>query len=350
MARRLSRPHIAASTAALALVLAGCGSSAQSVPAEGSRESAAGPASGQVTLYSPAAGELTDVYAAFNMEHPDIEINPVRLVGQELGTRVRSEVTSGQQVADIVITTTTSAFGPWGSEDTADWFEPFLPEGASLLAADAVNEEQGWFAPFSSGFGIAYNSDTLDEADLPTSWDDVIDSKWRGQLVMPDPRQLSLSSISIAALLDAGVIDESWLDDLAALDPRIVDGGPAVGQSMGSGESGLGFWGTGFVTNAAAAGSPVGWTDVPPTQSMNAAVLLAGAPNPDAAKAFLSWLISENGQAALAAAGYIPQIEGATLPDLITEEALAESTVIPPYEDIDPAIQDVLARFDELLG
>lgn len=193
---KASRAVSVAVAAVLALGLTACGGGANTA---GGADSGGEP-SGQVTLYSPAAAELLTVYERFNEDHPEITINPVTLVGSELGTRLQSEITSGQALGDIVMTSTTSTAGPW-IKDQQDWYEPYIPENADQLGSDKVYEDEGWFSPFASVFGATYNSETVPEDEVPRTWDEVIDPKWDGRISMGDPRRPSVTSVTLVGLL-----------------------------------------------------------------------------------------------------------------------------------------------------
>lgn len=101
-----------AGIAALGLTLGGCASTTSAPGSSGKT------AAGRVTVYSPAAAQMPTVIQAFNKEHPDIQIQTVRLVGQELASRLQNEAASGQRVADVMLDSTVTAYGPWGDGST----------------------------------------------------------------------------------------------------------------------------------------------------------------------------------------------------------------------------------------
>ncbi|MGV9869506.1 ABC transporter substrate-binding protein [Rhodococcus koreensis] len=323
-------------------------STAPSPGASGGEQSGA---SGEITIYSPGAQELDTVFAAFNKEYPNIKINPVRLVGQEIPTRLQSEFTSGQHVGDLVIGSVLTSYGLWGDGKSDAWFERYVPEGAEALPSYAVDVEAGWFAPYSSGIGVAYNTNKVSAADAPQSWEDLIDPKWKGKILLPDPTTLGLPAVAFAGLSHEGVIDDDWLKALVAQDPQITESSSSLGQALATGRGDVAVWGSGYVFNAAATGAPVAFVGTTTTQTVTPTALVSNAPNAAAAKVFLDWLITDAAQEALAASGYIPLMPDQPLPDGITAEQVANSTVVPTYGQGGFAeAQRQMALLAELLG
>lgn len=335
----------AAGVLALTLTLTGCGSGGAASPDAGE---SGGSATGQVTVYGPGAVELAPVFQEFSEEHPEIQVNGVRLVGQEVATRLQSEVTSGQHVADVVIASTATAYGPWGDGSNADWFDPYVPAGAVALPEDAKNEAQGWYAPFADAFGVAYNSEKVPDADAPSSWEDLVDPQWNGRVAVSDPTIMNLPSMTMATLSLDGVIDDAWMEALAANSPQVTESSAAIGQALGSGAADAAVWGSLFFANAVAEGSPLTWVQDTTILSPTTAVLMKEAPNPEAAKVLMDWLMSDAGQQSLADSGYIPLTEGAPTPEYISPEQVTKAPVVPPYTGLNEEVQRVMKKFSSM--
>ena len=55
------------------------------------------------------------------------------------------------------------------------------------LADMGWTDNDGYFHPFVViPFAMFYNKDLLDQKDIPTGWQDLLDSKWQGKILMPD--------------------------------------------------------------------------------------------------------------------------------------------------------------------
>ncbi len=56
------------------------------------------------------------------------------------------------------------------------------------LADLGFHDPNGYFHPFVViPFAIFYNHQMLTDDDVPRSWEDLLDSRWRGKILMPDP-------------------------------------------------------------------------------------------------------------------------------------------------------------------
>ena len=335
--------------AAIVLALSGCASSAPGTPAPGG-EGAASEASGQLTIYGPGVSELAPVFAAFTARYPDITVNPVKLVGQEIPTRLQSEITSGQRVGDVVFDSTMTAHGPWGDGKTADWWDPYVPAAASELPDYAHNAEQKWFAPYSSGFGLAYNSDAVTADAAPKTWEELNAPGWTGKLVLSDPTVIGLPAVLFTGLSSAGLIDDTWIADFISSGPTITDTSAAITQSLTSGEADVAVWGLGYVKVATGQGAPIAYGDAPTAQSPTPVAMIKDGPNPEAAKLLMDWLLTDEAQGLLAENGYIPLMPDQPLPDGITAADLKSSVVVPTYSEggYDEA-KRLIGVFDSLL-
>jgi iron(III) transport system substrate-binding protein len=144
--------------------------------------------------------------------------------------------------------------------------------------------------------GLGYNSDKVKDSDLPSTWTDLVNSKWSGKVIV-DPRGVYLSGLALSMGKDKAI---SWFQDLLKTDkPMIVKGATASMEKVISGEASL----TTSSHDAEASeqqgkGAPVGikYLDIVPTQDWYALVL-KGAKHPAAAACFFSWWIGPEGQA-----------------------------------------------------
>lgn len=188
------------------------------------------------------------------------------------------------------------------------------------------------------------------EDKVPADWAALIDPKWQGRIILSDPRALGASSITLAELSLKGVIDDEWLKALAKLDPQIVDSATSIGQPLASGAADVALWGGGWMVAMEKTGAPVGWNGSSTVQSPTAAVLVKGAPNPEAAKVFMDWMLSDNAQAAFATDGFIPQMPNSALPGFITAEERTSAPIMPPFKELAPEVKRIMNLMTELLG
>jgi iron(III) transport system substrate-binding protein len=144
--------------------------------------------------------------------------------------------------------------------------------------------------------GLGYNTKLVNPADLPSTWQGLIESKWAHHVIV-DPRGIYLSGLALGMGQDKAL---TWFKDLLKTDkPLIIQGATASMEKVISGEAKLTT--SSHDSEAAeqqANGAPVGikYLDIVPTQDWYALVM-KGAEHPNAAACFFSWWLGSEGQA-----------------------------------------------------
>src|SRR5262245_12095310 len=227
--------------------------------------------------------------------------------------RVLTEWRSGKPGFDIVI----GARGPLALAKQDGVYAKFTPAGTANFPAkfkDADGQLIGWRI---TPVGILYNTEMVKANDVPKSLDDLLDPKWNGKISMPDPSRHA----STAQYLwnQQQVKGEKWLDfvrGLAKQRPLLVESYSSVPNAIVRGEALVG------ITYIQYAGQTKGPISFAPINQVFAdpsdAALSAKASNANAAKLFIEYLCSAEGQRKVAEAGEFvlapgiyPNIQGA---------------------------------------
>jgi iron(III) transport system substrate-binding protein len=146
----------------------------------------------------------------------------------------------------------------------------------------------------SDGQGITYNTDLVAPDEVPTTWDDLLDPKWKGKVVV-DPRGRPWDKLSLVWGEDKTV---DYVNKLKANDPVIIEGGTAGMVSVGSGEAAITTGGLTIETQEQQAdNAPVAFAYLDAITSEDATLnVMAGAKHPNAAYCYAAWLLSDEGQ------------------------------------------------------
>lgn len=142
----------------------------------------------------------------------------------------------------------------------------------------------------------AYNTDKVKPADVPKTWDDLLDPKWSGGKISAESRA---SFMSVWDLDDAMGETKAlaWAKKFATQDPHYA---PNVTQAEAPVESGEVSIGTSLASLALAAkdkGAPVAIAPVSPTSASESYLYVPkGAPHPAAAALLTSFLSSDKAQ------------------------------------------------------
>jgi len=306
----------------------------------------------ELTMYS-VGDPLPALYDAFMERYPEITVTATRLGTTELTSKLEQEVASGNIVADVVLATGATQYG----RAQEGWYQQFEPVTvtADTLSPIGYREDGYYYGPFGTGYGLAYNSNEIDAEEVPQSWDDVVDPDSGVKLLVTSPTIPGGLTVAATLLESGGAIDESWLADLAALDPEQVASAAEAAPALISGPStvavGLGMKQT---LDARDSGAPLGY--VFPIEG--GAILspmfysiMKGASNPTAAELFISWQFTPEAQEQYAAANYYGLMEGAPGPEGFPGISDLDELIEPPADgDYSKQLTATVARAKELFG
>jgi iron(III) transport system substrate-binding protein len=253
---------------------------------------AAGAEEGALVHWHNHSDEYVKVIEAFNEKYPDIEVEDLVLSPDEAAQRILTEHSAGRPPT------------PDLAAGGLDVFKPLIDEGvlvtdmdwASLgVPADVI--DQGVVRIHRIALGLGYNTDKLTPDQLPTTWEELIDPKWAGKVIV-DPRGRPFDSISLAD----GWGPEKTLDYVRrfkeTVQPQVVEGGTAGLVAVAGGSADITTGGRSAETlEQQAEGAPIDihYLDVVSTID-NYNTVLAEAAHPNAARCYVAWFATE-GQA-----------------------------------------------------
>lgn len=299
-----------AALASVAALATGCGSGASSA-SNGTASASASPARTMASLQSCATqeGQLAvytifpdpiqqAVNAAFTAKY-GVNVQSQRLVSN-FAQRVTSEYNAGQHVTDVVIDTELLAFQQWAQ---SGWLVPAERELPSVPYQTRTTYNGKW-ADIQSNFqGIVYNTDAISSADAPRTWDDLLDPKYKGRILLLDPHGDTSSKLEYEALLKAKGAD--FLKKLGAQAQFVPSGSPGI-QAVGAGSADIYAPAVPPLT-ATLKSSGLHIAAQYPSPNVSSDVLagiLKNSPHPCSAQLMLDFLMSKNGQQLLNKGGY----------------------------------------------
>jgi len=251
------------------------------------------------TTFPPQyADQLLDPFRA----RYGIKITVWRARSELVLSRVLSEARAGSPGADVitVIATATEAMRREGLLQ-----EVRSPHDAELHAS-AVPAHRQWVAQLDHVFVHAYNTDKVHKGELPRTWRDLLDPKWKGRLAIEGDDHEWLSSV----IEDMGEAEgAAFFRELIAKNGLSVRSGhPLLTNLVASGEVPLALTVYQYsVEQAKKKGSPIDWFVIGPAVSIpNAIAVPKRAQHPHAALLLYDWLLGPDGQRILAEIGYVP--------------------------------------------
>ncbi|HER25026.1 MAG TPA: ABC transporter substrate-binding protein [Candidatus Atribacteria bacterium] len=255
-------------------------------------------AANEVVVYTALEeDESADYFELAAKELPDLNIKWIRYSTGELMAKVLAEKNNPQ--ADVIYGTAVTELAR-----VKDILEPYKPKDIDKIGKEYKDPDGYWTAIDMYVAAFCVNTKRLSEKNLtmPTSWADLTRPEYKGEIIMPNPASSGTGYLQVTSLLLMGGIKEGKEDGweyLKKLDNNIVEytnSGSAPAKLASTGEIAIGISFGYRVARQKSEGYPVEM--VFPAEGagyeLEANALLKGTKNPEAAKMFLDWAISEN--------------------------------------------------------
>lgn len=298
-----------------ASLLAGCGGTGTQKkvePQQGSAPIEAQTVSGDLTLYTSEPEEdIQKLIEAFNKKCPDVNVNVYRSGTEEVISKLQAEQQAGSPQADVLLAADAATFETLKSEDMLEAYASPELSGIDKAFYDADHTYAGTKVIAT---GIMYNTDTVKTA--PASFADLKKTEYKDQVDMPSPLY------SGAAAYNAGVFSRTdglgwdWYQALKDNGAIVEKGNGTVQKSVVSGQRGVGIIVDYMAVRSKNEGSPVDF--VYPSEGSPVITepvgIIKGTKHEAAAKAFVDFVLSEDGQKATAEIGYTPIRSGVDAP------------------------------------
>ena len=255
---------------------------------------------GNLIVYSVWDVEhLKVITDAFMKRYPGIKATYWQGRNPEIVTRALTEFQGGQASWDVVL---------------SDNAPPVIRAAGAIMNYDTVQRDVLYLHDPTMPTvslqvqALAYNTKKMKPADLPKSWEDVANPKYKGIVALDDPMRAGPLSSMLSGL------KTEWKDDnrynnfvkgLKALNVPVHQSTSAMFRLVISGEYSICMPALLHdVFEEIHKGTPVNYNkSVPPVVFPRQAGIYVKAPDPNASKLFAEWLISEEGQKAIDSVG-----------------------------------------------
>ncbi|HSV20740.1 MAG TPA: ABC transporter substrate-binding protein [Casimicrobiaceae bacterium] len=323
---------------AFALVSLAC---ALAVPPAGAQG-----ASGKLVLYtSQPERDAAQTVAAFRKANPAVEVEVFRSGTTEVMGKLAAEFSGGQPKADVLLIADAASMESLKRDGR---LMPYPQARVDGLAQGTFDADKTYFGSKLITTGIAVNTSAKNR---PTSWADLAKPEYKGQIAMPSPLYSGAAAIMLGTMTKRPDLGWAFFEKLKADDAVAVRGNGAVLTAVANGEKPYGVLVDFMAFNAKAKGSPVDF--VFPAEGLPAVTepvaILKTTQNVAAARAFVDFILSDDGQKLAAAMGYIPARASVGMPAWLP--AGTRINLMPT--DIASVVQSNsanLKRFAELFG
>lgn len=308
-------------------------------------------------------GEMIDTFAAkYGLQVN--ELDPNAGSADELEAIRANMNNTGPQAPDVI--DVGLAFGPQAKDEGL--IQPYKVSTWDSIPADAKDADGYWYGDYYGVLAFAVNTDVV--TNVPQDWADLLSEEYAGQVALAgDPRlsNQAILSVMAASLANGGTAADAMpgleffkqLNDAGNFVPVI-----ALPGTIAQGETPITIaWDyNNLAWRDSLAGNPPVEVVVPATgvvAGVYVQAISAYAPHPNAAKLWMEFLYSDEGQNIwlkgychpirfndMAERGVIPQ----ELLDALPPAAAYASAVFPTLEEQEASKETIVSQWDTVVG
>jgi iron(III) transport system substrate-binding protein len=271
---------------------------------------------GKIVLYTANFLDTEQVVVKrFAERFPGIQMEIVRGPTGQLITRIKTEAAANRLIADVI-----DISDRLQARAMIELFAPYAPPNAADYPEEGRTADRLW--PRSgNAWTITYNAALV--TDPPKSWAD---------LAKPEFGKLRLGQTVVAAggapfnraMFERKVLGEDYWARQAALKPMLFPSQAPMVDAMIRGEIAIAPLVTNLAIPLTAQGAPLKWFFAP--EGVPVTVFCAGvarsAAHPNAARLFLDWALSREGQALMVELGSFSAMAQAPMPPGVDPKAI----------------------------
>jgi len=253
---------------------------------------------GKLVVYASAtAPQLQMYFTTFNKRYPFIKTEFFCTGKQKLVSKILLEEQAKQHIADLIHTSVIEI----NILKKRGALSKYVPMESASYPAQYKDPEGFWTSAYASGTLMGFNSRQVKRAEAPKVYEDLLNPRWKNGLAM------DTNKIEWFAML-LKIKGRPFMEKLAAQSPSLRDGNTLVLQLLAAGEYPVA---TGVyeysIEDLKTRGAPVDWIGLEPVITYTVAVSLPSQPpRPFAAKLFIEWLLSKEGQEVVNQYGRVP--------------------------------------------
>jgi iron(III) transport system substrate-binding protein len=304
------------------------------------------PVSGNLVLYtSQLEPDAAATVEAFRKRSPGVTVEWIRGGTNQILPRLRAEIAAGSPRADVLLLADSLTFEGLKKEGLLRP-SPEVDTGATPAAVH--DPDRTYFGTKLLTTGIMMNTRA---PFTPKSWADLLRPEAANMTAMPSPAVSGAAAIHVQTLAQDPKLGWDYIEKLvkAGIQPR--GGNGAVLQSVAGGERAFGIVVDYMPIREAAKGAPVRY--IFPEDGVSAvtepAAILKSSKNPQAAAAFISFLLSAEGQKLASSQGFLPADPNVAPPPGFPDP---KTVKVLPLDNARAATEAdaTLRRFNQLVG
>ena len=336
--------------------LAACGSqpssSSSSQPAPQSTpaattEPAAPKVAGTLSFYtSQPDADAAALIDAFSKKYPDVKVDLFRSGTEEVISRLQAEAQAGQVKADVLLVADAPTFVSLKKQDL---LMPYTSPEAADIPAEWKDTDGAYTGTKVMATVLAVNTSKVKA--LPDSWKVLTSPEAANKAIMPSPLYSGAAAYNVGVFTRQPDLGWDYISGLKTNQLTVIKGNGAVLKSVAGGEKDYGMVVDYLVARAKKDGSPV--EIVYPKEGVPVITepigIMKATKNQEAAKAFVDFVLSEEGQKLASGLGYTPIRKGVAAPEgLYAQDQI--KALSANIDELEASREADKKKFGEMMG
>ncbi|HEY7164992.1 MAG TPA: extracellular solute-binding protein [Candidatus Binatia bacterium] len=276
---------------------------------------------GSVSVYGSVVPQSMTINAGFEKKY-GVRVEYWRADSTAIMERALTEWRAGKPGFDVI----EGSRAPQIIMKKEGLFSAYVPPSAEKFPDQFKEKDRLMVAWRAIPISILYNTELVKAGEAPKKWDDLLDAKWRGFIGMPDPSQHATTAIFLSSLRK--IMGDKWLDfvkGLARQQPRMVQALAPVTDQIIRGEVRVGIT---YIKYVKQYKGPLDYVLMDQhLADPNYMSVGAKAQHPNAAKLYMEYACSSEGQRAMAGEGEFVLYPGIT-PAIKNADKVAQTMIL----------------------
>ena len=233
----------------------------------------------------------------FKAKYPFLDVNINRAEGERIVTKVLQETRAKKSLVDVI---QTPAFylhalkkrGILGENSSTE--DRFYPRN--------FKEEKYWTTTYYNPYVVLYNTKLVSAQSLPKRYEDLLNPFWKNKMILEKDKIDWFTAMLHILGREKGL---KYMRDLSKQNPMLRIGQSLITQLVAAGEATLQINSNAVTVNRMKGkGAPIDWVAPGPLPGLMVGVgLTSQAPHPAAARLFVDFVLSKEGQQLYQSAG-----------------------------------------------
>ena len=294
---------------------------------------------GKMIFYTSVETEFARALtSAFETKYPYIKTDIFRSSHERIFSRLNVERKTGSHNADVL---SVGEFETYHMQKRG-LLTPYKSPAAAVYP-DGFKDPDGYWTDFYDNLIVtAYNTTRVKREELPKNYEDLLHPRWRRRMVLDKNEDRWFANMLYLMGEKKGM---EFMQALAKQEVAIRSGRSLITQLLAAGEFDLqivAYWYRPHLLKKQ--GAPVDWIAIEPALvALHPISIIDRAPHPNAAKLFIDYVLSDEGQRLFASRGREP-----VRPGIRPEGYPSHLKVVPSRVELAEKLADYTRRYEAL--